>query len=98
MNNELLNFVQEIINDKAEFAELETDIKEELMRDLLQRTETRVKSVIVTNTPEEKLEELENLLDLNDQEKLKVFYEQNIPNLPALIASELIALRNMYIA
>lgn len=98
MNNDLLHFVHEIINQKPDFSELEPEVKEELIQDLLQRAESRVKSVIVTNTPEDALVELELLIDTNDQEKLQAFYEKNIPNLPALIASELLALRSMYIA
>lgn len=98
MNNELLNFVQEIINSKPEFSELDPETKEELTKDLLESAENRVKSIILTNTQEDKLEELEILMNENNEEKLQEFYKQNIPNLSALIASELIALRSMYIA
>ena len=97
-NLDLKNFVDRLMEEKKFPESLEQEVLEQIKGDLMTRVEERINAVIINNLSEEKLEEFNKKLDENisDQE-MQEFCSKNIPNLPQLIASELIVFRDTYL-
>ena len=91
-------FVDRLVEEKKFPESLEKEVIAEIKKDLMKRVEERIHAVIISNLSEEKLEEFNNKLDgdLSDEE-IQDFCTKNIPDLPQLIASELVVFRDTYI-
>jgi len=78
---------------------VDAEIREQLIEDLTTRLDDRLEAAVVAELPEDKLPELEQLLDRkNNEMDLQKFFADNIPDLPALLARELAAFRQDYLS
>ncbi len=96
--HDLETFVEKLISEKAEFKDLEPEILEQVKADLLGRIEDRIKAAIVSNIPEDLLPEFEKIAESGTDEEVQSFCEKTIPNLPQIIASELVVFKQSYLA
>ena len=90
-------YINELIKQKAEFNELETDVVEQIKKDLHPRIESFINLAILKNVPENKLEEFEKVLDTNDQNKIQEFCTKHIPDLNQIVAIALVNFRDSYL-
>jgi hypothetical protein len=102
MNNQnidLAMFVDRLIEEKKFPAGLEKEVMDQIKADLLSRVEDRVNAVIIANLAPDKLEEFSQKLDgdISDEEMQK-FCAENIPDLPQILASELLAFKQSYLS
>lgn len=96
---DLAMFVDRLIEEKKLPSDLEKEVVDQIKSDLLSRVEDRVNAVIVSNLSEDKLEEFNKLLDNNVSDlEMQKFCANNIPDLPQLIASELIIFKQTYLS
>ncbi|HNW20032.1 MAG TPA: DUF5663 domain-containing protein [bacterium] len=90
-------FVDELLVAQG-IDQLEPEIRDQLVQDLTDRLNDRLEAAIVAELPEEKLPELEVIIDKKaGNEELQKFFAQNIPDLPAILARELAAFRQSYL-
>lgn len=94
----LEDFVDKMVSEKREFEGLEPEVIKQIKNDLLSRIEDRINATIVNNIPEDKMPEFEKLSENGKDEEVQAFCEENIPDFAQLIASELIAFRQTYLA
>lgn len=96
---DLAAFVDRLIEEKKLPSDLEKEVVDQIKSDLLSRVEDRVNAVIISNLSEDKLDEFNKLLDgdISDEEMQK-FCSDNIPDLPQLLASELIVFKQTYLS
>lgn len=97
--NEMLDlFIDKLVTD----AEMDKDLEEStvvgLKKDLKERLENRIKAMILSQIPEDKLSDFEKILDSGDAETTQNFCNENIANFPELLAAELLNFRNRYVA
>ncbi len=92
----IADFVSEMVKEKN-FENLEPDVLEQVKKDLQDRVEDHINAAILSNIPEDKLEEFEKLLDLENDVRLQEFVSQTVPNLDVLVASELLNFRSLYV-
>ncbi len=98
-NMDLKMFVDRLFEEKKFPENLEKEVVEQIKTDLLSRVEDRINMVIVSNLPEDKLEEFNQMLDKNvDAGAIQNFCAENIPDLAQLIASELIIFKQTYLS
>lgn len=98
-NMDLKMFVDRLFEEKKFPENLEKEVVEQIKTDLLSRVEDRINMVIVSNLPEDKLEEFNQMLDKNvDARAIQNFCAENIPDLAQLIASELIIFKQTYLS
>jgi hypothetical protein len=92
-------FVDRLIEEKNLPKDLEKEVMDQIKADLLSRVEDRINAVIIANLAPEKLEEFSKMLDENIRdEEMQKFCADNIPDLPQLIATELIVMKNSYLS
>jgi hypothetical protein len=98
-NNNLETFVEKLYMEKNFPNDLEKEVIDQIKSDLLKSVENRINAVIISNLPEEKFQEFEDLLDKNgSEEEIQGFCQENIPNVEQIIASELISFRQNYLS
>ena len=98
-NLDLSMFVDRLVAEKKFPEGLEKEVIDQIKADLLSRVEDRVNAVIINNLTPEKLEEFNKLLDGNiADEEMQKFCSDNIPELPQLIASELVVFKQTYLS
>lgn len=98
-NLDLVAFVNRLVEEKKFPEDLEKEVIDQIKADLLSRVEDRVNAVIISNLSAEKLEEFNKLLDTDiSNEDMQKFCSENIPELPQLIATELIVFKQSYLA
>jgi len=96
---DLQMFVSRLVEEKKFPDSLEKDVIDQIKADLLSRAEDRVNAVIIANLSPEKLEEFSKLIDSDiPDEDMQKFCIENIPDLPQLIASELIVFKQTYLS
>jgi len=98
-NLDLNMFVDRLIEEKKFPEDLEKEVIDQIKADLLSKVEDRINAVMIANLAPEKLEEFSGMLDKNiTDEEMQKFCTENIPDLPQLIATELIVLKNSYLS
>lgn len=96
---DLVAFVDRLIEEKKLPSDLEKEVVDQIKSDLLSRVEDRVNAVIISNLSEDKLEEFNKILDSDiSDEEMQKFCADNIPDLPQLLASELIVFKQTYLS
>lgn len=96
---DLVAFVDRLIVEKKLPADLEKEVVDQIKSDLLSKVEDRVNAVIISNLSEDKLDEFNKLLDSDiSDEEMQKFCSDNIPDLPQLLASELIVFKQSYLS
>jgi len=100
-NQNVEQMMNDFINKLVVEAGMDKDVDEEVLaqlkNDLKNRLEDRINAAILSQIPENKLEEFEKLIDTGNEETTQAFCSENIPNLNELIASEFMGFRNRYI-
>ncbi len=91
------DFIDQVIKDAG--LDTETpEVLEQIKSDLSDSLENRVNAMIVTNIPEEKMEEFDKIMDSNDDEKMQAFLKKTIPDFEQKVALELAQFRASYLA
>ncbi len=90
-------YVDELIKQKPEFNNLDSESLLAVKDDLKSRAENYINISILKNVPESKLDEFEKLLDANDASQIQSFCSQNIPDLNQVVAMALINFRDSYL-
>lgn len=91
-------FINQLVIEAEMNKGLEEDVFNQLKKDLRERLENRINAAILSQIPENKLEEFEKLLDEDNKNATQAFCSENVPNLTELIASEFLGFRNRYIS
>lgn len=92
---QLQSFVANLVAEKN--FEVEPEVLEQIKEDVYDRAEDIINATIMANTPPEKLEELDKLLDSGNQQDIENFTNEQIPNLQELVAQALANFRNTYL-
>ncbi|MFA7119331.1 MAG: DUF5663 domain-containing protein [Sphaerochaetaceae bacterium] len=91
-------FVDELLAAQG-IDQLEVEVRDQLVKDLTDRLNDRLEAAMVAELSEDKLPELEALLDRQaGAEELQKFFAENIIDLPAVLARELAAFRQSYLS
>jgi FKBP-type peptidyl-prolyl cis-trans isomerase (trigger factor) len=92
------NFVDELLAAQG-IDQLEPEVRDQLAQDLTDRLNDRLEAAMIAELPENKLPELEALLDQQvETNELQKFFAENIVDLPAVLARELAAFRQSYLS
>jgi len=92
------NFVDELLAAQG-IDQLEPEVRDQLVQDLTDRLNDRLEAAMVAELSEDKLPELEVILDKPAAtEELQKFFAENIADLPAVLARELAAFRQSYLS
>ncbi len=89
-------FIDRIIAEKG-FDTKEPEVLAQIKADLMSRFEDCVNAMIVTNLPEDLLEEFSKILDDEDEEKTNAFLMANIPDVEEKLAAEMLEFKSMYL-
>ena len=91
-------FVDELLAAQG-INQLEPEVRDQLVQDLTNRLNDRLEAAMVAELSEDKLPELEKILDKSaTAEELQKFFAENIADLPAVLARELTAFRQSYLS
>lgn len=90
------DFINDMVKEK-EFENLDQGVLEQVKKDLKDQVENHINAAILSEMPEDKLEEFEKLLDTKDSATIQQFVSESIPNLDVLVASELLNFRGLYL-
>jgi hypothetical protein len=94
---DIRNFLVGLLTD-AGMADMDEQVKEEMMTQLFERLDTYLAGVLVDKLPPEKMEEF---IDMNNTEatpeQIDAFLKQNIPNAQEEFARAFAEFRNMYV-
>lgn len=89
-------FVDRLLAEKK-MSNLEPGILQQAKEDILAKAEEKIKAVIFSNIPSDKLEKFDELMDANDEESLQAFIKKEIPDLDQVIAAGLLEFRHTYL-
>ncbi len=92
----LAQFINRLIEEKG-LNDLESEILEQVKKDLYARLERLINAAVIAHLPSEKIEYFEKLIERSDQGEIQSFAQRNIPNLNEIVASEMLQFRNTYL-
>ncbi|MCX6753526.1 MAG: DUF5663 domain-containing protein [Candidatus Nomurabacteria bacterium] len=96
---DLKAFVDKLISEKKDYEGLEPGVLDQIKSDILKRVEERVNVVMITNLSEDAIDEFNKMSEANaTDDEMQNFFLKNIPDLPQLIASELLVFRDTYLS
>lgn len=90
-------YLNELVKQKPDFNDLDSEVIEQIKQDLRPRIESFVNISILKNVPEDKLEEFEKILDTNNPVQIQDFCSKNIPDLNQIVAIALANFRDSYL-
>ncbi|MFA6397784.1 MAG: DUF5663 domain-containing protein [Candidatus Paceibacterota bacterium] len=90
-------FIDQLIIEAGMDKGLEGDVLVQLKKDLRERLENRVNATMLSQMPEDKLDEFQKLLESKDGKATQDFCNENIPNLAELVAAEFVSFRDRYL-
>ncbi len=90
-------YIDQLVSKKDAFEGLDEDALMEVKSDLKERVEAYVNTTILKYVPENKIEELEKILDTNNQEEIHKFFQQNVSNLNEVVALALANFKKSYL-
>jgi hypothetical protein len=98
MNTEqtLATFVAKLIDEKG-LNGLDTEVKEQVVNDLLDRVEDRINAEILSHMPSDKVSEFNTVLDSGDEAAIQAFITSSVPDLDNIVAAALLAFRATYL-
>lgn len=92
-------FVDKLVSEKKDFEGLNPGVLDQIKSDILKRVEERVNVVMITNLSEDAVDEFNRMSESNATDnEMQNFFLKNIPDLPQLIASELLVFRDTYLS
>jgi hypothetical protein len=91
-------FIDQLVKETGMEEKLEASTLEGIKKDLKDRLENRIKAMILSQIPADKLDEFEKLLGSGDEKATQNFCNETIPDFPELLAAEFLNFRNRYIA
>ncbi|HYV33662.1 MAG TPA: DUF5663 domain-containing protein [Candidatus Limnocylindria bacterium] len=92
---ELRKFVDNLVAQKG--FDVEPEVMEQIKEDVYDRAENIINATIMANTPPEKLEELDKLLDAADPSAIEEFCNVNIPDLQQKTGQALVQFTKTYL-
>lgn len=96
---DLKAFVDKLISEKKDYEGLEPGVLDQIKSDILKRVEERVNVVMITNLSEDAIDEFNKMSEANaTDDEMQNFFLKNIPDLPQLIAAELLVFRDTYLS
>jgi len=98
VNDMLDGFINQLVTDAGMDKDLDESTVVGLKTDLKERLENRIRAMVLSQIPEDKLTDFENVLDSGDAEATQKFCSDHIANFPELLAGELLNFRNRYIS
>lgn len=96
-NSSLDEFVARLLEEKG-LSGLDSEVLEQVTTDLRSRVEDRINAKIVSALPESELQAFSTMLDTGSEEEIQAFCTEHIPNMDNLVAAELLAFRETYVA
>jgi Protein of unknown function (DUF5663) len=90
-------FVTRLIEEKG-LNGLDAEVLEQVTQDLRSRVEDRINAKIVSALPETELPAFSKILEDGTEEQVLAFCAEHIPDMDNLVASELLAFRETYVA
>ena len=93
---ELEDFVDQLLAEKGLDSE-DPEVKAQLKEDLLDRIETRLNGLILSNLSEADLESFEKVLDEGSDEKTQEFIREHIADFDQKAAAELLTFKTVYL-
>lgn len=97
INSSLDEFVVRLLEEKG-LSGLDPEVFEQVTTDLRSRVEDRINTKIVSSLPESQLEAFSKILDDGTEEQVQAFCTEHIPHMDNLVAAELLAFRETYVA
>jgi flagellar motor switch protein FliG len=79
------------------FDEKDPEVLAEIKKDLENRLEIRINSVIAEALPQDKLEEFGTVIDKNNEEEMVAYVKKYVPDIDEKVASELLSFRSAYL-
>jgi len=90
-------FVSQLVEEKG-LNYLDEETLTQVKSDLMERLENRINAVIIANLPSADLVDFEQKLESKiSEEEIQAYCSTKIPNLPEIVAAELLAFRQSYL-
>jgi len=93
----LEGFAKKLLEERGGLEGLNPGTVQQMEADLTGRLENRVNAALIENLSPQYLEEAERLVDEGDAGKIQQFFQDHIPNVSDVIASELLMFRQTYL-
>jgi hypothetical protein len=92
-------FVEDLIKEKGLPADLDSEVRQQLVNNLTERVANLINRRLIDALPDEKVTELEKLVDTNpqDAQAFQKFMADNVPNQEQVIAAALLEFRGLYL-
>jgi ATP phosphoribosyltransferase len=90
-------FIDQIIKDKGLDSE-EPEVVAQIHADLSDSLENRINAMIITNIPEDKMDDFNKILDSKDDKKIQDYIGKVVPNIQEKVAMEMAEFRAYYLA
>lgn len=89
-------FIDQLMEEKS-FIELEQEVQDQIRKDLKEKAQDAVNVAIIRHIPSENIDEFRKRIKTEGAEELKVFCQQNIPNVEVVVAQALMDFRQSYL-
>lgn len=89
-------FVDELVTAKG-FDEKDPGVLSEIKKAVMSRLESRINAMVLSNLPEESLEDFNKVMSEGNEEKMISFVKGYVPDLDEKVAAEMLAFRSAYL-
>lgn len=93
----LEEFIDRIVAEKG-FDTKDPEVLAQIKADLLGRLEDRINAMILSELPQDKLEEFEKMLDAGNGEAINNFLKENISDAEQKLATVMLEFKSIYLA
>src|SRR4051812_2995593 len=97
--NMIDEFVEDLMKQKGLPADLDPEVRKQLVSNLTDRVVKLINRRLIDALPDEKVGELEKLVDQNpsDSSAVQKLIEENVPNKDKVVAAALIEFQGLYL-
>jgi hypothetical protein len=97
--NMIEQFIEKLLSEKSLPADLDPEVRQQMVKNLSERAVNLVNKRLVENLPEDKVAELEKLIDSQPEnaEAYQKFIDENLPNKDQVVAIALAEFRSLYL-
>jgi hypothetical protein len=92
----LESFIDRLLEEKG-LQNMEPAVLAEMKADLLERVADRLNAEMIAAMPQEKISELNELMDGGNPEEVRAFLTSNVPNFDNVLAQTLLNFRTTYL-
>lgn len=89
-------FIDRVIEEKG-IKTKTPEVLDQVKIDLTSRLEDSFNAMVLTNLPEDKLEEFNNLLDTGNEEEINNFIAKNVPDIEQKLAEVMLEFKSSYL-